>query len=572
MICQYRGSDLCPNCPKCRRDIKLELGWSEDFLSIDFNLHVFQRQSAQPVAKSVFISEQLAAKIASRFSLSPQQSLEISPNTFLVLDDKPDRDLFFQASPVEIRFQLTLKKLFSVADFVELMDEVFAADALQGKHPNNPESGSTSAMHKTPRLAANEQAPAITQPGDDSAPDKADCSMAQVFLVELEATQLKYVIDGVFPRAVRVVVVRPNTCVAGRQVLGTRVFKYSKSVGVTIVLSFFQSVIFSALNHLDILGLFYYVHNHHDALLDRLMRVVSGFDCSKSFSYCTHTASLESNRQILQLLRLGRHASDRASRDWPRAKLEARTEHMIATSNYFYHAHYADVAQCSHQVTIEESFGALASVAYLCLALAYHVHHWKTGRREQLALKLYALVARATSISLYWLFFSNLMVFLAKIQLIKASVFGALDFAVCLARAVMMVLPHFISASDLRSLEEAYKRNYSRASFRRISMRTTARIDYLRKQIYLNQNKLQQNKSAKELLQQQSRKSDPARSGYRDPGGYSAANREVEKDIEYYNRKLLNTIRDPQIKLSNNFDIVYAKYVRDIQRLSLSRE
>ena len=170
-----------------------------------------------------------------------------------------------------------------------------------------------------------------------------------------------------------------------------------------------------------------------------------------------------------------------------------------------------------------------------------------------------------------WLFFSNLTMLVARVQLVKSGVFGLRDFVVCQVRVTMLVLPHYWSLADISDLQSWFAHEFCHDRLRQLTLGLVSRIEALTHELRLTGARHSAHRTRLRVIESQSQAL--ARlNRERLAAQTEQAKLQMLAKVDHYNKKLLNTLKDPDSWRPSNQKIVLAKYNRDLETLRRAHE
>ena len=286
---------MCPECNKCDKQVEYRLIEVDGRSEITFNFGFMLAREATVRSRSFYISKNTLDKIVKASSARPGEARQNAQNHYYV--SRSDSPLFIgnhrvvntvsSAKPVELN---------SVEDFERHIGTVMKFTA--------------SAKMSMSRTSQPQPVPSPQNSRDTA------CSSAEIVVIDLSRQDFKYVIDARLPPRLRLVVLGPDRCPSpGLSVV--RVLRLGKYFGLIALPSLFQNVLFSALNHVDVMGLVYYLQAQTDPFLANLIELLSQLSCENSLLLTSSRASFESNQRVLDWLGVQTQAPGSTGWDTP---------------------------------------------------------------------------------------------------------------------------------------------------------------------------------------------------------------------------------------------------------------
>ena len=548
MICQYKGQDVCPECTKCDRSVEYSLLEVAGRSEVAFNFGFALASEVVVESKSFYISESLSDRISESYILVEDQSSKAGINHFC--KTKSNSPLYIGNHRVNNTLQSSqVESIESVNEFVKYVDSIMQPVIPQTRKPRKTQHNTTENITSEPASTA--------------------CSTTEVIVIELTKHDFKFVIDARLPPVLRLVVLKPNNCPAWKP-FAVSLVSFGKYLGLITLPMLLQNVLFSALNQVDIIGLLYYVQPRDDTLLSEVIQVLSGLECDNSFQFSSKHASFTSNQSVLILL--GVKGSKLALTGWPAALnliADEQLNWMVTTTVNGHQSNVQSLYKCTQQVMAEETLALFTLLAFtLFFFFNYLLDHCspKCSRLAMLVKETYFFARICLSGVLYWLFFSNLTMLIVKVRLIKSGIFGLADFAACHIRAFTLVLPHYLSHEDSHDARNNFTQTRTYRRLRQLIIGLTLKIEGLKKQIRESRARQQMHPNTLDVVEVRTGVSLQASRGILSVRSERIKLQRVAK-VNYFNYKLLNTLRDPRSWDPCNFAIVIGKYHRDLRRL-----
>ena len=467
MICQFKGSNVCTHCDRCKQNILFSLVNADNVSMIQFNFASVMNDESL-LAESFFISESVKNELTDKHGLSPETVKKSGENMFYLLEEDTDLyDIFLETSSV-------------VFDSKET--ESISFNSLE-KFENYLSTSTGESSHLFLKNSSENQ-------------DIKDCTSAKVIKIQIKNTRFKFVMNAAFPEQINILLIQPNSCPNESVSIISNLILSSKSVLIIFFWSILENILFSFLNQIDILGIIFYVYKYKDKVVDSMISKISRFECKKAYSYSCTTCSFESNQSILSMLGVEPERLDTSKGNVHIFIKKEIFEQQISTVFHFFQKNMLFAFECNYSLQIEEVITLVVFAIYLGFFCVYHlVQMFSEANLDYKFLsRIVSFLQVWVSILFFWIYFNNLLILVVQIKMLRLNLFGFTDYMVCHLRAFALVCPHFLSFHKVQVGKDKFERECSWGVFYQLTMSTNCKIQKIRRKIKNNQ-RLHKNKS-----------------------------------------------------------------------------